>query len=175
MTEYDKKSLLVLCGAGVGRSAMFAAFMEYYCGRNRKVVNAGLADYSMAYPNGPHPNVVLAMAEKDICVSDRPVQKVTTAMILDAFVIMAVCAPQNLPREVQEHPFVFVKEVADPPPDSISEIRKARDILELYAMGISVQAQLSRLGHDPGESLMMPFVRYCLQPNGSFEPKRQLR
>jgi arsenate reductase len=116
-----------VCVQNAGRSQMATAFAE------RERSRRGLEDTVQILTGGTHPaeevhpEVVKAMAEIDIDLSDRVPQKVSTTDLNNATVVATMgCSTLELDADVEVDDWAL----EDPHGQSLEEVRRIRDEIE---------------------------------------------
>ena len=113
---------LFVCLHNAGRSQMSAALFERAAEGRHRALSAG----SEADPNGRvHPQVVEAMRELDIDLSDRRPQRLTTALAQQADVVVTMGCGDACPFIPGKRYLDW--ELPDPKGRSLDEVRATRD------------------------------------------------
>jgi protein-tyrosine-phosphatase len=123
MTPDKKPEILFLCVHNAGRSQMAAGFARAL-GKDHVIVHSA----GTAPGDELNPAVVAAMREKGIDIMDQVPQALTTAMGLNADVIITMGCGDSCP--VYPGKRYLDWELTDPAGKSIDEIRAIRDDIE---------------------------------------------
>ena len=120
---------LFVCQANVGRSQMAEAFYNFHT-KSRNATSAGVEDFRKKYHHQPTREIIDAMMEKGIDISNQRIDFLTPKMVDDAEQVVVLCA-QNLcpPFLINSSKAVF-REVQDPYQQDANTIRRVRDQIE---------------------------------------------
>lgn len=116
-----------VCVQNAGRSQMSAAFADRERGRRGLEDDVAILTGGTHPADEVHPEVVEAMAELDIDLSDRTPREVSTDELNDCTVVATMgCSTLELDADVTVHDWAL----DDPHGRSIDEVRTIRDEIE---------------------------------------------
>lgn len=137
------KEVLFVCEGNVGRSQMAEGFYNHYRGE-KVAISAGTDDVGWKYDYIPRKDIIEAMREKGIDISDHRIKKITKEMLNELGMIVVLCKPNSLPEFVLSSTLnTQFREVPDPFDSSMDEVRKIRDFIENIVLEL-----LERSGQD---------------------------
>lgn len=129
MNENSPKKVLIICEGNIGRSQMGEGFFNHYS--KDGAISAGITDVGAKYDYKPRADIVSAMKEKGIDISDQRVKQITKEMLADIKTILVLCKPDLLPNFVKSSAIkIIFREVADPYESSMDGLRQIRDQIE---------------------------------------------
>jgi len=124
------KEILFVCEGNVGRSQMAEGFYKHYRG-NDSAISAGVTDAGAKYNNTPRQDIVSAMKERGIDISDQRIKPISEEMLDEVQDVVVLCDPTRLPPFLQEgRSHVVFKPVQDPFESSMDGVREVRDSIE---------------------------------------------
>lgn len=113
-----------VCVQNAGRSQMATAFAEWERDRRDLDGSVRILTGGTDPADTVHPEVVDAMAELDIDISDREPRSVSTAELSDATVVATMgCSTLELDADVTVHDWALT----DPHGQPLEEVRRIRD------------------------------------------------
>ena len=121
------KEVLFICEGNIGRSQMAEGFYKHIKGKDT-ASSAGITDVGAKYNYKPREDIVLAMKEKGIDISDQTVKQMTEQMLDDAQEVVVLCDPKLFPPTNKTE--VIFREVLDPFESSMDGVRGVRDTIE---------------------------------------------
>ena len=128
--------VLFVCEGNMIRSPMAEGFYNHYTGtHDAKSAGAGVTLAEEEASSGPFPDVVAAMHEKSIDISDSLRQRVTDAMVRGADIIVTFPTPM-MPESIRNNPKTEHWDISDPyymPDDGQNYIERARDQIDVRA------------------------------------------
>lgn len=124
------KNILFVCQANVGRSQMAEGFYNFLT-KSKDAISAGVEDFTKKYHYKPTPEIIEAMSEKGIDISNQRMKFLTPDMCNNVEQIIVLCDKQLCPTFLLNNKKVIFKEVTDPFGQKTQLIRQIRDEIEI--------------------------------------------
>jgi arsenate reductase (thioredoxin) len=161
------KYVLFVCTHNAGRSQIAQAFFERYGPDDLRAESAGQAPADAIWPN-----VIEAMREVGIDISDRSPKKIEVEMQLHADKAITLNCRDTCPYVVGG---VEDWEVADPAGQPLEKVREIRDEIERRVQDLIERAdeiRADRSGHQRRLTLLLPSL---VQEFGDAKPAEEIR
>jgi arsenate reductase len=138
----SRRTLGFVCVQNAGRSQMSAAFAERERARRGLEGEVDIVTGGTDPADAVHPEVVEAMRELDIDLSDRTPRAVTDAELAECDVVATMgCSTLSLPDHVEARDWAL----ADPHGQDVERVREIREEIEGLVRGLfdEVEADLA--------------------------------
>lgn len=135
--KIENEQVLFVCEGNVGRSQMTEGFWKHWFGED-SAKSAGINDYREKYNFHPREDIIQAMFEKGIDISEQKIKVLVQEMLRDITTIIVLCDPSILPDFIVSSGLnILYKGVPDPYESSMDGVRQVRDEIELLLSEIA--------------------------------------